>query len=81
MTGGGGMMRTIWFIVFPGFEILDLGGPLCAFNLAAEFHGAAYDVKVVSPTGGLGEGGAMVSIATPDQPRTSPPVGDTTFTS
>ncbi len=81
MTGGGGMMRTIWFIVFPGFEILDLGGPLCAFNLAAEFHGAAYDVKVVSPTGGLVRGWSGVAIETIAPPSPSPPVGDTTFTS
>ena len=72
MTGGGGMMRTIWFIVFPGFEILDLGGPLCAFNLAAEFHGAAYDVKVVSPTGGLVRGWSGVAIETIAPPSPSP---------
>jgi hypothetical protein len=35
-----GVSRAIWFVVFPGFELLDLGGPLCAFNLAIDFHHA-----------------------------------------
>lgn len=54
--------RTIWFVVFPGFELLDLGGPLCAFNLAVDFHGAAYDVRVVSTSGGLVRGAAGIAI-------------------
>ncbi|HWU72838.1 MAG TPA: DJ-1/PfpI family protein [Sphingomonas sp.] len=56
--------RTIWFIVFPGFELLDLGGPLCAFNLAIDFHRAAYDVHVVSTSGGLIRGSSGVAIDT-----------------
>ena len=56
--------RSIWFVVFPGFELLDLGGPLCAFNLAVDFHHAAYDVRVVSTKGGLVSGSAGVAIDT-----------------
>jgi transcriptional regulator GlxA family with amidase domain len=56
--------RTIWFVVFPGFELLDLGGPLCAFNLAIDFHRAAYEVRVVSSAGGLVSGSAGVAITT-----------------
>ncbi|MCM2292547.1 GlxA family transcriptional regulator [Allorhizobium sp. BGMRC 0089] len=56
--------RTVWFVVFPGFELLDLGGPLCAFNLAIDFHQAAYDVKIVSAHGGLVAGSSGVSIST-----------------
>ena len=48
-----GVSRAIWFVVFPGFELLDLGGPLCAFNLAVAFHHAGYDVHIVSTSGGL----------------------------
>jgi transcriptional regulator GlxA family with amidase domain len=59
-----GVSRAIWFVVFPGFELLDLGGPLCAFNLAIDFHGAAYDVRVVSASGGLISGSSGVSIDT-----------------
>jgi transcriptional regulator GlxA family with amidase domain len=57
-------VRTVWFVVFPGFELLDLGGPLCAFNLAIDFHQAAYDVKIVSASGGLVAGSSGVSICT-----------------
>lgn len=56
------VQRTIWFVVFPGFELLDLGGPLCAFNLAIDFHQAAYQVRVVSASGGLVPGSAGVTI-------------------
>lgn len=56
--------RDIWFVVFPGFELLDLGGPLCAFNLAIDFHAAAYRIHIVSSTGGLVAGSSGVSIQT-----------------
>jgi transcriptional regulator GlxA family with amidase domain len=54
--------RSIWFVVFPGFELLDLGGPLCAFNLAADFHGAHYDIRIVSAAGGMVRGSSGVQI-------------------
>ncbi len=63
-----GVARTIWFVVFPGFELLDLGGPLCAFNLAVDFHQAAYDVRIVSATGGMVRGAAGVAISTERPP-------------
>jgi transcriptional regulator GlxA family with amidase domain len=56
--------RAIWFVVFPGFELLDLGGPLCAFNLAIDFHAAGYAVHVVSAAGGLIHGSSGVAIDT-----------------
>jgi transcriptional regulator GlxA family with amidase domain len=61
-------MRTIWFVVFPGFELLDLGGPLCAFNLAIDFHAAPYAVRLVSTRGGLvpGSSGVSIDTAVPD---------------
>lgn len=61
--------RMIWFVVFPGFELLDLGGPLCAFNLAIDFHGAPYHVRIVSTGGGPVAGASGVEIQTeaPDE--------------
>jgi transcriptional regulator GlxA family with amidase domain len=59
-----GVPRVIWFVVFPGFELLDLGGPLCAFTLARDFHQAAYEVRVVSVAGGLVSGSSGVAIDT-----------------
>lgn len=57
-----GVSRTLWFVVFPGFDLLDLGGPLCAFNLAMDFHQAHYDIRIVSTTGGLVRGSSGVAI-------------------
>lgn len=59
--------RTIWFVVFPGFELLDLSGPLCAFNLAIDFHKVRYKVHIVSAPGGLvrGSSGVLIDSASP----------------
>ncbi|WP_221029805.1 GlxA family transcriptional regulator [Actomonas aquatica] len=44
----------IGLFVFPGFQLLDLSGPLAAFEIAQRFHGAAvYHPRVVSLDGGL----------------------------
>lgn len=44
----------IGFFIFPGFQLLDLAGPLGAFEVAQRFHGAtAYELEVVSLGGGL----------------------------
>ena len=46
------MSRHIAFVVFPGFELLDLSGPLCAFEFASHLSGGAYRMTVVSEAGG-----------------------------
>jgi transcriptional regulator GlxA family with amidase domain len=71
MMPNAGVSRTIWFVVFPGFELLDLGGPLCAFNLAVDFHQAAYRVHIVSAAGGLVRGSSGVAIDTVAPPSTN----------
>ncbi|NHN83857.1 helix-turn-helix domain-containing protein [Acetobacter musti] len=62
---------AIWFVVFPGFELLDVSGPLCAFNLARDFHRTAYDIRTVSVSGGLVASSSGVTIDTiqPPVPR------------
>lgn len=43
----------IGFFIFPTFQLLDLAGPLSAFEIAQRYHGAAnYHLKVVSLEGG-----------------------------
>lgn len=42
------MCQKVSFVVSPAFELLDLSGPLCAFNFAREFYKAPYDITVVS---------------------------------
>lgn len=56
--------RVIWFVIFPGFELLDLGGPLCAFNLAVDFHAGPYEIRIVSTSDGLVRGSSGVAIDT-----------------
>jgi transcriptional regulator GlxA family with amidase domain len=46
------MSLHIVFFVFPGFALLDLSGPLCAFELANYDSSGAYRLTVVSETGG-----------------------------
>jgi transcriptional regulator GlxA family with amidase domain len=56
--------RSVWVVVFPGFELLDLSGPLCAFNLASGTTRASYRAKVFSPRGGPVTSYSGVSIDT-----------------
>ncbi len=56
--------KTIFFVVFPGFELLDLSGPRCAFNLASEQHHSCYEVQIVSANGGVIEGAGGIRIET-----------------
>ncbi|RTL53161.1 MAG: GlxA family transcriptional regulator [Rhodocyclaceae bacterium] len=60
------MARIISFIVHPGFELLDLSGPCSAFNLANEFFGARYQIRIASVTGGPVVDRAGVSVASED---------------
>ena len=44
--------RSVWLVVFPGFELLDMSGPLCALNLATSTNRASYLAEVISVRGG-----------------------------
>jgi transcriptional regulator GlxA family with amidase domain len=44
--------RSVWMLVFPGFELLDLSGPLCALNMATGTKRASYLAGVFSTHGG-----------------------------
>ena len=58
MTGDDGILpnvatRRIYFVVYPGFEILDLSGPSSVFSAANMITGRTiYQVEVVSADGG-----------------------------
>ena len=54
--------RSVAIVAFPGFELLDASGPLCAFSLAAQMYQADYVVSVVSSEGGLISGSCGVSV-------------------
>lgn len=59
------MPRTIGFLVFPDFQILDLTGPLAVFELAdREAGGGAYRLSVLSLSNGMVASSAGVEVAT-----------------
>src|SRR5580704_5873505 len=56
--------RNVWVLVFPGFELMDLSGPLCAFNLASDLHRVPYRVQVITAHGGTVTTGSGLPIHT-----------------
>ncbi len=46
------MKRTIAFVIFPGFQLLDVAGPIAAFEIAERYCPDSYGLRVVSPGGG-----------------------------
>ncbi len=57
--------RDIAFVVFPGFQIQDLSGPLAAFETAGNLAGAgSYHLHVASLTGGAIASSAGLEVVT-----------------
>lgn len=56
------MTRTVVFLVFPGFQLLDVAGPIAAFEMANRFAPGSYRLRLVSLKGGLVESSASVSL-------------------
>jgi transcriptional regulator GlxA family with amidase domain len=62
-------MRKLVFIVYPGFELLDMSGPIAAFNNAnrARLAGGqprCYDLALASAKGGPVESSSGIAVAT-----------------
>nr|WP_218280304.1 helix-turn-helix domain-containing protein [Verrucomicrobium spinosum] len=66
------MIRKVTFFIYPQFQLLDLSGPLSAFDLAERACPGSYSTQVVSETGGLmpSSAGLVVASSPPDR---SPP--------
>src|SRR5438045_106900 len=47
-----GAQRCVLFVLFPGFQILDVAGPLAAFEIATRFARCAYTLKLAASKGG-----------------------------
>jgi transcriptional regulator GlxA family with amidase domain len=56
------MTRRIAFLIFPGFQILDVAGPICAFETAARTRPGAYALQVMAARPGAvaSSSGAML---------------------
>jgi transcriptional regulator GlxA family with amidase domain len=46
------MQKTLLFVIFPEFQILDATGPLAAFEIASRLAGSTYRLRIASARGG-----------------------------
>jgi transcriptional regulator GlxA family with amidase domain len=61
------MVEKLAFIVYPGFQMLDLAGPLAAFEAAMDDHFMPrYSISVASAAGGLVQTSSGVLVKTND---------------
>jgi transcriptional regulator GlxA family with amidase domain len=59
-------MREIGFLIYPGFQLLDLSGPLAAFEVAGRMAGEPYHIRVMSAEGGaIASSSGLAVIAEP----------------
>ncbi|WP_158766595.1 GlxA family transcriptional regulator [Terricaulis silvestris] len=56
--------RTVLFVLFPGFQILDVAGPLSAFEIAAQFAPKAYRLKLAAAKAGMTPSSSGVAMQT-----------------
>lgn len=49
------MTRTVGVLIYPDFQILDVAGPIAAFEIAARYVPGAYAIKVLAKDPGLVE--------------------------
>lgn len=54
--------RTVLFVLFPGFQIVDAAGPIGAFEIAARFAPGAYTLKLAAVDAGLVPSSAGVAM-------------------
>lgn len=47
------MPRTLAVLIYPQFQILDVAGPIAAFEIASRFAGQAYRIEVMAAEPGL----------------------------
>jgi len=58
------MPRTIGFLVYPDFQLLDATGPIAAFEIAARFSPGAYRLVFLSRDGGMIASSSGMTVAT-----------------
>lgn len=57
------MTRTIGFLIFPDFQLLDAAGPIAAFEIAGRFVPGAYRLSVLARDGGAVASSSGVSMS------------------
>lgn len=66
------MTRNIAFVAFPGFQILDITGPLSAFDIASRYAKGAYAIRVFASRAGpvaSSSGACLVAESYPARPN------------
>ena len=58
------MPRTIGFLVYPDFQLLDATGPIATFEIAARYAPGAYRLLFLSRDGGLVTSSSGMAVAT-----------------
>lgn len=56
--------RTVLFVLFSGFQILDVAGPLAAFEIATRFAPNAYRLKLAASKAGMTASSSGVAMPT-----------------
>ena len=56
------MSKAIGFFIYPDFQLLDLSGPLCVFEIASMYAPGEYGLRVLSAKGGLVKSNAGLGI-------------------
>jgi transcriptional regulator GlxA family with amidase domain len=57
------MTRHIAFLVFPGFQIVDLAGPMAVFEIASRFVDGAYGISTRADGGGVVSASSGLGVA------------------
>jgi transcriptional regulator GlxA family with amidase domain len=66
------MTKNIGFLLYPGYQLLDMAGPLCAFEWASRIGGKPlYRIEMVSVRGGSISNSSGISIKTTALRRSS----------
>lgn len=58
------MTRTLVFVVYPAFQLLDVAGPVSAFEHASRIAPAAYEIVLASEGGGAVPSSAGIALPT-----------------
>ena len=66
------MPRTIGFLVYPDFQLLDATGPIATFEIAARFSPGAYRLVFLSRDGGMVASSSGLTMATTSLAKAPP---------
>lgn len=65
------MTRTLAFVIFPDFQLLDAAGPISVFEIAGRLCPGAYDLRTVAADPGPVRSSAGVALVADPLPRES----------